>query len=62
MKQKIIRAGLETLYFTGAHVALARPLGGVGAILTLHHVRPPRPQPFSPMGSWRSRRSFSRRW
>jgi peptidoglycan/xylan/chitin deacetylase (PgdA/CDA1 family) len=50
MKQKIIRAGLETLYFTGAHLALARPFGGVGAILTLHHVRPPRPHAFQPNG------------
>jgi peptidoglycan/xylan/chitin deacetylase (PgdA/CDA1 family) len=48
MKQQIIRAGLEALYFTGAHRALSRPLGGVGAILTLHHVRPPRPDAFQP--------------
>ena len=48
MKQQIIRAGLETLYFTGAHRALGRPLGGIGAILTLHHVRPPRPEAFQP--------------
>jgi peptidoglycan/xylan/chitin deacetylase (PgdA/CDA1 family) len=44
----IIRTGLEALYFSGAHL-LARPLlGGVGAILMLHHVRPPRLDPFQP--------------
>src|SRR5262245_34632768 len=47
MKQHIIRAGLETLYFTGAHLIGGR-LSGVGAILTLHHVRPPRPAAFQP--------------
>ena len=48
MKQTIIRTGLETLYFTGMH-RLMRPLvGGVGAILTLHHVRPRRPDAFQP--------------
>jgi peptidoglycan/xylan/chitin deacetylase (PgdA/CDA1 family) len=47
MKQQIIRAGLETLYFTGAHLMGGR-LGGIGAILTLHHVRPARPDAFQP--------------
>ena len=48
MKQTIIRTGLETLYFSGLH-HFARPLlGGVGAILTLHHVRPARPEAFQP--------------
>jgi len=47
MKQHTIRAGLETLYFTGAHLIGGR-LSGVGAILTLHHVRPPRPAAFQP--------------
>jgi peptidoglycan/xylan/chitin deacetylase (PgdA/CDA1 family) len=48
LKKSIIRAGFETLYFSGAH-ALMRPfVGGVGAILTLHHVRPPRPDRFQP--------------
>ena len=42
LKKTIIRAGLETLYFSGAHVALRPFFQGVGAILTLHHVRPPR--------------------
>jgi peptidoglycan/xylan/chitin deacetylase (PgdA/CDA1 family) len=48
LKQTIIRGGLESLYFTGAHVALRPLVGGVGAILTLHHVRPPRPDRFQP--------------
>jgi peptidoglycan/xylan/chitin deacetylase (PgdA/CDA1 family) len=43
-----IRAGLETLYYTGAH-RLARPLvGGLGTILTFHRVRPPRAGGFQP--------------
>ncbi len=48
LKQTIIRGGLESLYFSGAHLALRRFVGGVGAILTLHHVRPPRPGRFQP--------------
>ncbi len=48
LKKTIIRGGLETLYFSGLH-HLMRPLvGGVGAILTLHHVRPPRADAFQP--------------
>jgi len=48
LKQTIIRGGLETLYFSGLH-HLMRPLvGGVGAILTLHHVRPARHDAFQP--------------
>ena len=48
LKQTIIRGGLEGLYFTGAHVALKPLVGGVGAILTLHHVRSPRSDRFQP--------------
>ena len=48
LKQTIIRGGLESLYFTGAHVVLKPFVAGVGAILTLHHVRPPRPGRFQP--------------
>ena len=39
---------MEALYFTGAHHLLRPLLGGVGAILTLHHVRPPRADAFQP--------------
>src|SRR2546423_2178807 len=39
---------MEALYFTGAHRVLRPVLGGVGAILTLHHVRPPRKDAFQP--------------
>jgi peptidoglycan/xylan/chitin deacetylase (PgdA/CDA1 family) len=48
IKETIIRSGLESLYFTGAHVVLRPFVGGVGAILMLHHVRPPRPGRFQP--------------
>jgi peptidoglycan/xylan/chitin deacetylase (PgdA/CDA1 family) len=48
VKYAIIRAGLETLYFTGAHMILRPLVGGVGAILMLHHVRPARPDLFQP--------------
>ena len=48
LKKTIIRAGLETLYFSGAHVALRPFFQGVGAILTLHHVRPQRRGAFQP--------------
>jgi len=39
---------MEALYFSGAHRLLQPLLGGVGAILTLHHVRPPRTDAFQP--------------
>ncbi|HTV36837.1 MAG TPA: polysaccharide deacetylase family protein [Xanthobacteraceae bacterium] len=48
LKPTIIRGGLESLYFSGAHHLLKPLLGGIGAILTLHHVRPPRPGRFQP--------------
>jgi peptidoglycan/xylan/chitin deacetylase (PgdA/CDA1 family) len=48
VKHTIVRAGLETLYFSGAHVLMRRFLGGVGAILMLHHVRPARRDRFQP--------------
>jgi len=48
MKQTIIRAGLETLYFSGAYQMMRPFVAGIGAILTLHHVRPPRPEEFQP--------------
>jgi peptidoglycan/xylan/chitin deacetylase (PgdA/CDA1 family) len=48
LKKTIIRSGLETLYFSGAHVLMRPFVAGVGAILTLHHVRPPRSDRFQP--------------
>ena len=48
LKQNIIRAGMEALYFSGAHMLLRPFVGGVGMILMLHHVRPPRPDRFQP--------------
>jgi hypothetical protein len=46
LKKVVLRTGMEALYFTGAHRLLRPLLGGVGAILTLHHVRPPRADAF----------------
>jgi peptidoglycan/xylan/chitin deacetylase (PgdA/CDA1 family) len=48
VKKTIIRTGLETLYFSGMHHLMRPMLGGVGAILTFHHVRPPRRDAFQP--------------
>ncbi|MBK5957827.1 polysaccharide deacetylase [Rhodoplanes elegans] len=48
LKRAIIRSGLEALYFSGAHRLMRPVLGGVGAILMLHHVRPARPDGFQP--------------
>ena len=48
LKHSIIRGGLEGLYFTGAHLVLKPLVGGVGAILTFHHVLPPRVERFQP--------------
>jgi hypothetical protein len=48
VKQTIIRTGLETLYFSGMHHLLRPLFGGVGCILTFHHVRPQRPDAFQP--------------
>jgi peptidoglycan/xylan/chitin deacetylase (PgdA/CDA1 family) len=48
MKNIGLRLGLEALYFTGGHFWLRPWLGGVGAILTLHHVRPPDGSEFRP--------------
>jgi peptidoglycan/xylan/chitin deacetylase (PgdA/CDA1 family) len=48
VKKTIIRTGLNTLYFSGSHAMLRPFVGGLGAILTLHHVRPPSPGRFQP--------------
>jgi len=49
---------METLYFSGAHVLLKPLVRGVGAILTLHHVRPPRVDRFQPNRLLEIRPSF----
>jgi peptidoglycan/xylan/chitin deacetylase (PgdA/CDA1 family) len=48
LKKAAISAGLETLYFSGTHRLARGYLGGLGAILTFHRVRPPRDDPFQP--------------
>ena len=48
IRQTIIRGGLESLYFSGTHIVSRPFVGGVGAILALHQVRPPRPDRFQP--------------
>jgi peptidoglycan/xylan/chitin deacetylase (PgdA/CDA1 family) len=48
LKKTIIRGGLETLYFSAAHHFMRPFVAGVGAIVTLHHVRPPRLDRFQP--------------
>ncbi len=47
-KTTLLRAGLETLYFSGAHRLMRPFVAGVGAILMLHHVRPARRSSFQP--------------
>jgi peptidoglycan/xylan/chitin deacetylase (PgdA/CDA1 family) len=48
LRNRLIRTAFEALYFSGAHVLLAPYCRGVGAVFTLHHVRPPRFEPFQP--------------
>jgi len=48
IRHTVIRAGLEALYFSGAHVLLRPILSGVGTVFTLHHVRPARDGDFQP--------------
>jgi peptidoglycan/xylan/chitin deacetylase (PgdA/CDA1 family) len=48
VKNTIIRSGFETLYFSGMHHMMQPLVGGLGVILTLHHVRPPRSGDFQP--------------
>ena len=40
-RDDLIHAGLAALYYTGTHHLLRPIFGGVGAIFTMHHVRPP---------------------
>ena len=48
LRHTVIRAGLEALYFSGAHYLLRPIFAGVGAIFMLHHVRPRRDDGFQP--------------
>jgi peptidoglycan/xylan/chitin deacetylase (PgdA/CDA1 family) len=47
-RKTFIRAGLDALYFSGAHVWLRPIFAGLGAVFTLHHVRPHRDVEFQP--------------
>jgi peptidoglycan/xylan/chitin deacetylase (PgdA/CDA1 family) len=47
-RNTVIRAGLEVLYFSGAHILLRPIFSGVGAVFMLHHVRPRRDDDFQP--------------
>jgi peptidoglycan/xylan/chitin deacetylase (PgdA/CDA1 family) len=48
LRNTVIRAGLEALYFSGAHYLLRPILAGVGVIFMLHHVRPRGDAEFQP--------------
>src|ERR1700691_659006 len=48
LRNKVIRAGLEALYITGAHRLFRPVFAGIGSIFMLHHVRPPRDTLFQP--------------
>jgi len=48
LRNTVVRAGLEALYFSGAHYLLRPIFAGVGAIFMLHHVRPSRDGEFQP--------------
>jgi len=48
LRDNVIRAGFDALYYTGAHRMLRPLLAGVGTIFMLHHVRPARGDLFQP--------------
>lgn len=45
---QLIKAGLNTLFYTGGHRVMAPLTQGVGAIFMLHHVTPEPQRPFEP--------------
>lgn len=48
MREAVISAGLDTLYYSGAHRLAAQFFAGEGAILMFHRVRPASAEPFQP--------------
>ena len=48
MNTSLIKTGLDMLYYSGAHRVMAPYTSGIGALFTLHHVRPPRDAGFQP--------------
>jgi peptidoglycan/xylan/chitin deacetylase (PgdA/CDA1 family) len=48
LQRSIVRGGFEALYFSAAHHVMRPFVAGAGAILTIHHVRPPRTDRFQP--------------
>lgn len=48
LRDTLFRTALELMYFSGAHWMMRPLLGGAGAILMLHSVRPPRRDRFQP--------------
>jgi peptidoglycan/xylan/chitin deacetylase (PgdA/CDA1 family) len=61
LQKSVIRGGFEALYFSGAHHLMRPFVGGLGAILTIHHVRPPRRDRFQPNRLLELRPRFLRR-
>ena len=57
-QKSLIRGGFETLYFSAAHHVMRPFVSGMGVILTLHHVRPPRLDRFQPNRLLEIRPSF----
>ena len=58
LKKNLIRGGFEALYFSAAHHVMRPLVAGIGVILTLHHVRPPRLDRFQPNRLLEVRPSF----